>query len=237
MPVPKRLGALLAAATLAATATITPTASAATGDDAAVVNAWYTDFLGRSAELDPSSQYWEDRLAVQTPSDVVWALTHTAEFNNLGVENLYRRMLNRFPDPGARYWSDGVNSGRFPLEWVRQNIAASPEYVNKPADAGVTLVQRWYDEVFGIDSDRQARPGEIAYWNGRIAAVGYLDAFRELYYAYELVTLRVAENYRNLLGRFPDGRELNYWRPKEVESDINVAVLIAATPEYRSLAS
>ena len=48
--------------------------------------------------------------------------------------------------------------------------------------------------------------------------------------------LRITNTYQALLGRDPSPGEINYWYPKEVGADINVAVLIASTPEYADLA-
>ena len=207
-------------------------------EDRAVVGAWYEDFLGRSAADDPGSQYWVDRLGVQAPADVLWSLTHTREHTVRQVQDYYLYLLGRGLDPGAGYWVDGATAQRFPLEWVLQNVAASPEYVaGRPA---AQVVRNWYAVVFtrdlstfGEDTERTPGDGEIAYWSGRIVAVGHLAAFRELYYAPEVVAARVGSTYADLLGRSPSAGEVAYWSPKEVESDVNVTVLVGATPEYR----
>ena len=240
---PRRIGALLTTCALGALALIgAPAASAAPGDDAAVVNSWYTDFLGRPAYGDPGAQYWADRLEVQAPGDVAWAITHSREYNAQRLDDLYYYTLGRdiASDPGAQYWVRGVDEQRFPLEWVQQNVYASPEYAR--GKTREQLVRSWYAGVFtsdittfGEDSLRPPSRGEIGYWSGRIAAVGALAAYRELYYAPEVVAHRVAVHYGTLLGRAPSAGEVAYWAPKEVESDINVQVLIAATPEYRAL--
>lgn len=64
-------------------------------------------------------------------------------------------------------------------------------------------------------------------------AVGRLAALREMHYTPEAVTRRVPLTYDELLGRAPSRGEVAYWSPKEVESTINVEVLIGATDEYR----
>ena len=244
MSITRRLGALISAAAVSATALVgAPPASAAPGDDAAVVNSWYTDFLDRPAYGDPGAQVWVDRLGVQAPGDVVWAITHSREYNAARLDETYLYTLGRTAssDPGAAYWVRGVGEQRFPLEWVVQNVYASGEYTRGvPREQ---LVGNWYAGVFtyditsfGEDNDRYPSDGEVAYWSARIAAVGTLGAYRELYYAPEAVAHRVTDHYLDLLGRVPSAGEIAYWSPKEVESDINVQVLIAATGEYRSLA-
>ena len=238
MSVSKRLRALLSAAVVATTLLAAPPTSAAAGDDAAVVNSWYTDFLGRPAYGDPGAQYWVDRLGVQAPGDVLWSITHSREYNTEVIRSYYQRYLGRDLDRGANYWTEGTTAGRFPLEWVEQNILASPEFVR--GYDSTNLIYAWYYYVLGNESipgeDAEITPGAISYWKARVRAIGALGALREMYYTPEGVSIRIQGNYFRTLDRFPSDGEIAYWYPKEVESDINVAVLIASTPEYRSLA-
>ena len=237
MPITRRLGALISAAAVAATAlVVAPPASAAPGDDAAVVNAWYTDFLDRPAYGDVGAQGWLDRLGVQAPGDVLWSLAHTREYNAARLRADYLFYLGREPDAGSRYWLEGATAQAFPLEWAEQNILASPEYARS---YGADIVYGWYYNVLGIEAlPGEDRPtsGEVAYWNGRIRAVGRLGALRELWYSPEAVTGRIYGAYYFELDRDPSPGEIAYWAPREVESEINVRVLIGASPEYRSLA-
>lgn len=224
---------LATAATVAAIAAsalvAAPAASAAPGDNRAVVNAWYEDFLRRDAEVDPGSQYWVNSLdSGDNPGDVLWRITHSEEFNAYRVDLNYRMLLQRSPDPGARYWVDGVNAQRFPLEWARQNILASQEYLSGKNSSSV--VNSWYGWLLG----RSASAGEVSYWSGRINAVGPLGAVREIYYTNEAVTRSIAISHSYLLDRSPKAEEVSYWYPKEVENSVNVEVLIAAGSEYRS---
>ena len=234
----KVMAAVAATTMLAGAALACAPAATAAVNPATLVDSWYDNFLGRDA--DAGSQYWTDQLnAGARPSDLVWAITHTPEYNVQRLDELYLVTLGRTAssDPGAAYWIRGVNEQRFPLEWVQQNVFASPEYTQRTDRE--QLVRSWYAGVFayditsyGEDNDRQPSNGEISYWSARIAAVGALAAYRELYYAPEVVVHRITDHYRDLLIRDPSPGEIAYWYPKEVESDINVAVLIASTPEY-----
>lgn len=234
-PLRRIAAAAVTAALLAVPAVASaPAASAFTGDNAAVVNGWYEDFLGRTARTDLGANYWVQRLEVQAPGDVLWSITHSPEFNATQIDAYYQGYLGREPDPGADYWLDGVNSGAFPLEWVEQNILASEEFdrrVTRPRDrlSGSNLITAWYAAVLG----RPAQAGEGAYWGYRVEIVGRLGALRELWFTPEGVAARISANYA-LLEREPSLSEIDYWYFKEIESDINVAVLIASTPEYRS---
>jgi hypothetical protein len=150
------------------------------------------------------------------------------------VGQLYWKHLQRQPDPGAAYWVDGVAQGRFPLEWVNQNILASPEYaalwakVYKSTKSSVTA-NAW----IGTLLNRRASADETAYWGKRIDKVGRLGALRDLYYTDEAVYQRINGHYQELLGRPVDGNGYSYWYGLETKDDRAVQVQIAATPEYR----
>lgn len=212
-----------------ALAVLAPAAQAAPESED-ITTQWYVDFLERDPATlagDRGRAYWVTQIdAGLRPSDALWAITHSNEYHVNEVTDLYQGLLARTPDAGASYWVNGLNAGSFPLEWVAQNILASPEYAQLNEEGG--LVNAWYADIL----DRTAGAGEVAYWEGRLAAVGPLTTVREIYYASEAVEERIETHYENLLGRPADGGGLTYWYPREVESDINVQVLIASTPEY-----
>lgn len=224
----------LAAATLTVglmSAVVAPPAAAAP-TDRTVVNAWYRDFLDRDAAADPGSQYWVDRIAVSKPADALWAITHSREYTEKQVTSAYNDYLFRAPDGGAAYWVDGAVAGRFPVEWAQQNILASQEYSDRWSGSydRANIASGWYLNVLG----RSASTGDAAYWGARIDRVGRLTALREIWYSDEAVRKRINDHYRDLLRRDADFPGLGYWYGKEVESDVNVQVLLASTPEYRS---
>ncbi|MGQ7297618.1 DUF4214 domain-containing protein [Quadrisphaera sp. KR29] len=221
---------MAAAALVAGTTAAAPAVAAPT--DRTQVNAWYRDFLERDATADPGSQYWVDTIGRSNPADALWAITHSREYTEKQITSYYNDYLNRAPDPGASYWIDGAIAGRFPVEWAQQNILASQEFANTWSSSyGREFVARaWYLYVLS----RTPNDGEVAYWAGRIDRVGRLAALRELWYSGEAVRYRVNQHYKDLLRRDADIPGLNYWYGKEVESDINVQVLLAATPEYRT---
>lgn len=229
----RTIAAALASAALLATSALVaaPAATAAQGDDRAVVDGWYDDFLGRTA--DPGSQYWVDRLQVQAAGDVLWSITHSREYNEREIADYYNTYLFRAPDQGAQYWVNGTTAQRFPLEWTAQNILASDEFYRSwggtySGNAGP--VSGWYLFILG----RNASDGDEAHWGRRADRIGRLGALREIWYSDEAVRERINDHYSDLLSRNADFSGLSYWSPKERESDINVQVLLASTPEYRS---
>lgn len=228
--------------TAAAVATITltlsgalvtaPVASAATGlNSPKLVDEWYNEFLGRDA--DAGARYWSDQIDAGTkPSDVLWAITHSREYVVRDVTALYRQYLRRAPDAGASYWIEGATRQTFPVEWVEQNLLASQEYANKNQvqDRGEAFVAySWYGDVLGRYNSTS---GDQAYWAGRTAKIGRLGALREMWYSPEAVNIRVQGHYTDIFVRDADGNGLAYWYPKEIESDINVPVLLACSPEF-----
>lgn len=225
-----KLGRTLTAVAIVAGSLLGFTAPAAQAapTNRTVVNAWYDDFLGRDADADPGSTYWVSQLDRQAPGDVLWTITHSREYVEREVAAYYNDLLGRAPDRGASYWVEGVLAGRFPLEWVRQNILASQEYYDDWYIKAF-VVDDWYGDILGRFG---ASDGEAAYWLDRASRVGRLQAVREIYYSDEAVRYRINQHYR-LMYRDADIAGINYWYGKEVESDINVQVLIAASPEYR----
>lgn len=234
------LGGITATPATAATPNIKAPTAFSSENSAALVDSWYQDFLGRGAYGDPGAMYWVDRLKNQAPADVLWSITHSREYNTQIIRYYYKNYLVRDLDRGANYWIDGVTAQRFPLEWVEQNILSSPEFLRGYGGNSNGLIYAWYYGVLGNEGipneDPEITSGAINYWKNRVRAVGALGALREMYYTSEGVSGRINGNYYFTLDRFPSDGEIAYWYPKEVESDINVAVLLASTPEYaRSL--
>jgi len=230
---PRRLVATALAAVAALAVAPTAGAAAAPTTDQ-VVQEWYGDFLLREdPAADGGRAFWVGRLdRGERRSDVAWSLTQTREYALTTVGVAYNVYLGRGLDRGAESWVSGVAGGGMAVEWVEQNLLASDEYWAAVGRDRNALVRTWYADVLGRDASR----GEVTYWSGRVQQVGRLGALRELWYAQETVDLRVVLNYDYLLGRVPSAGEVAYWRPLERESDRNVQVLIASTPEYERVA-
>lgn len=230
----KILTAMAAAGALSSTLLVSAPAASAAGNDAATVGGWYQDFLGRDSSDDPGSRYWTDQLRERSEESVLRELTRTVEYNEGELDDYYGAYLGRSPDPGSAYWLNGTTSGAFPLEWAEQNVLGSREYqedyVTRPR-----LIFSWYSNVLGIESGegtREITSGEFYYWSNRVSQIGTLGTLREMWYTPEAVSMRISDHYSQLLGRLPSEGEIGYWFDKEVQSDINVQVLIGSSPEY-----
>ncbi len=227
-------------ATASAPATAPPSATAPTPtaalippalDRAAVVEAWYRQFLGRSAAADPGSRYWVDRLGSNFPRPVLAELLASPEHIGRRVSAAYDTYLGRQPDRGAAYWTDGVRQGRFPLEWVDQNVLGSSEFIvgaSSGSGTEVDVVQAWYEAILG----RRGGDGEVAYWGARFSDRTELQILREIWYTPEAVTRRIAQHYEVFLGRQASQQEIGYWYGAEVASDDAVRSAFATSGEY-----
>jgi len=196
--------------------------------DSTLAAAWYRDFLGRSA--DAGTGYWVQRLSSASREQVLAELLRTPEESRTQVGGYYARYLGRTPDAGAGYWTSGVEAGRFPLEWVEQNVLASDEYVAGHGGAGASsLVVSWYAAILGRSD---ATEGDVRYWQQRLRNGGALEAVRGIWYSSEAVSRRVSAHYRQLLGRSASRSEVQLWAPQEVASDIATQTGIASSAEY-----
>lgn len=159
-------------------------------------------------------------------------LLTTPEYVDGTVDDLYTSYLGREADGGADYWKDGVKAGRFPLEWVVQNVISSPELVERALVGGgdrSDLARVWYAVVLG----REGGDDEIGYWAGRLEeGRTELQVLREIWYTPEAVTSRIEEHYEYFLGRPGDAGGTGYWFGPEVASDDAVQIAFATSPEY-----
>lgn len=225
---------VLAAALLSAALGLTAAAPAsAAPSDRTVVDAWHHDFLQRGAN-DADLDRYTSFITTFGPVAAADDLTRTRAYAEHQVALVYGELLQRRPDAGASYWVDGVAEGRFPLEWVTQNVLASQEYADLWARAhGSRSPQVTANAWIMALLDRKATAGEEDYWGRRTTQVGRLGALRDLYYTPEGVRARIDRHYRELLGRPADGGGTSYWYGLETKDDRAVQVQIAASPEYR----
>ncbi len=221
------------AAAPAATAGVAPLAA---GPRTALVNAWYSNYLLRWAPEDPGSRYWVERLRTVPPAQVLTELLATDEYVTQQIAGYYDRYLGRAPDAGAQHWVRGVRGGSFPLEWVEQNVLASPEHVARAGEVGgpPAVVRDYYATIL---QRTELRSGEEGYWVGRLAGTSPLQVVREIWYSSEAVNRRVDQHYDSALGRGPSAGERGYWYGQEVASDITTSIRIASSPEAVAYAS
>jgi hypothetical protein len=210
-------------------------AASATNDQ--IVRFWYQTVLGRlDPASDPGRSYWVGMLDRGVPREyVLGSIVRSHEYAELEVGRYYNRFLYRAPDPGARYWIDQTADHDMAWEWVAQNILASPERQAR-AHRTSQYVNGLYLDVLGRFPG-PADSGAVGYWSNRYEQVGALTLVREIWYTDEAVRHRLNLNYQFQLGRDVDQAGLDYWVPRERQSDITVQVDLASTAEYADRAS
>ncbi|MFQ1001656.1 DUF4214 domain-containing protein [Modestobacter sp. SSW1-42] len=213
-------------------------AQAAPASNDQIVQSWYGDFLDRDDPAsDPGRSYWVGMLDRGVPRQfVLGSILRSYEYANLEVSSYYSDLLGRAPDSGAGYWIDQTANHDMAWEWVAQNVLASREFVNRYNYSGATgYIRNLYYPILGrFPTDADA--GGISYWVNRYNQVGALNVVRELWYTDEAVRNRLSDHYNHLLLRDVDYNGVNYWAPRERQSDITVQVELASTAEYADLA-
>ena len=212
-------------------------AQAATATNDQIVQSWYADFLGREDPAsDPGRSHWVGMLERGVARQyVLGSILRSQEYSSLEIGGYYRELLGRNPDPGAGYWIDQTVNHDMAWEWVAQNILASPERRGNYTGADGYIRYLYYPILGRLPGDYDARA--VNYWINRYNQVGALDVVRELWYTDEAVELRLSGHYDFLLLRELDQDGLDYWAPRERQSDISTQVELASTEEYAELAA
>lgn len=230
---------LLAVALAAAAVGLLPVlhaspAQAAQGSNDQIVQSWYADFLQRDdPAADPGRAYWVGQLNQNVSKQyVLGSIIRSNEYANVEISGYYNDLLGRAPDPGANYWIDQTAHHDMAFEWVKQNILASQEFINRYAYGDATsYVRTLYVDILGrYPGDADA--GGVNYWVNRYYQVGALNLVREIWYTDEAVRHRLNDNYNYLLLHGADAGGVNYWSPLERQSDITLQVELASTQEY-----
>ncbi len=235
-----RRAPLLTALTAVALAVGAAPAVAATPGSAndRLVAKWYADFLGRADDEGHTASgraYWVDQLdSGQDPRRILDSILSSAEFADDTVDRYYEVYLGRDADEdfGANFWKSGIRADMEP-EWVEQNVLASSEFERRTGDR---RIEQWYRAILGRTGSNVVNAGERDYWQGRAAAVGSLNAVREIWYSAEGVERRIRDAYADLLGRTGtqvSGGEIDYWYDQAFDSRLGLRVEIALSPGYR----
>ena len=70
------------------------------------------------------------------------------------VDEIYRHMLERAPDPGSARWVDGLSNGTMTVRDVVRDVAKSPEHLQRfGSDARDQAVGTLYRHILGRQPD------------------------------------------------------------------------------------
>jgi len=162
-------------------------------------------------------------------------LALSAEWAGVRVDELYRVVLGREPEPGGRaHWLAQLAGGRT-LESVAAAFHGSDERFARVGGTHAGYVDALYRDVLGREPD----------WDGRAAWVARLDAGTPrtqvavaFYGSVESRRQRVADLYREVLGRAPDPGGRDFWVDRlPVLGDVALASHLAASDELHRRAT
>ena len=216
----------------AATSVTTPRPAGARSNakDQAFVESLSLDFLdrpGTSTEIADAM----GRLAVGADrSTIVEGYAGSEEWVSALIGRFYESTLGRAPDPGGlRYWIDQIRGGMTPAA-VASRFYASQEYYNRSGGTPDAWVRDLYEEILLRAPDA----GGLSHWAGKASAgVSRTTIADDFYGSLESRNTRVTGLYDALLGRQPDPGGLRHWAERLTNGrDIELAVLLASSPEY-----
>ena len=211
-----------------AMAPLSPVAVASTPDVNLQVANIYLAFKRRQ----PSDREWGLGALLMNhagPGALIDKLSLSEEWLGPFVDDIYRRALNREPDPtGRAYWISQLQTG-LTTKQILDPILDSAEFQASTAANNAEVVARMYRQILERDVD----PEGAAYWNARIAAVGAKPVAAALFDSPENRRRQVSAFYQLLLCRDADEAGLNYWADRVGQGrDMAMAKAIATTPEF-----
>jgi hypothetical protein len=203
----------------------------------AFVSQVYLDVLNRPVDSGALA-FWSGALGNNVPRGaVIAAITNSAEFRTVEVQDLYNDFLQRPADPVAlKSFSDYLTSGGTAAQ-VAAILAGSPEYFHKSGGAvNAGFMAALFSDALGRDITPDAlSAGTQALASGmppkQMAAAVFGSA--------EYKQAEVSQLYRHLLRRPADAAGLQFFANALAGGFRlqDVIAALAASPEYLSLAS
>jgi len=163
------------------------------------------------------------------PLALTTRLALSAEWAGVRIDDLYRRILGRAPEPGGQsYWLAQLAGGRT-LESVAAAFYGSDEYyglVGRSADA---YVDSLYRRLLGREPD----PGGRGAWIERLRqGASRTEMAISFYGSVESRRQRVDRLYDEVLDRAPDAAGRDFWVERlPVLGDVALASSLAASDE------
>jgi hypothetical protein len=162
---------------------------------------------------------------------VATLFTHSVEFFQNVLKNLYQQDLGRTPDqPGLNFWLQAMQNGMTD-EHIEASFLGSPEYIANHGGTGSAWVQGMYHDLLGRSPDQAG----LKFWDNALANGAQPQAVALGFAASpEREGQRVAKDYLAYLGRPASASEINYWVgqfAQGVRNETLVANFVSA-PEY-----
>lgn len=191
-------------------------------------------FLGRAATMGELPG-----LAHVVHRDGSAALTRrlalSPEWAGVRIDELYRSILGREPDPGGQaYWLDQLRRGRT-LEAVAAGFYGSDEYYARAGGADGPFVDSLYRRLLEREPDAGGRQQWLDQLARGVTRTQVADAF---YGSVESRRQRVDGLYQEVLGRAPDAGGRAFWVERlPALGDVALASHLAASDELHRRAT
>ena len=197
------------------------------------VRALSVDFLDRPATDDEVARHAGAMARGESRASVVDAYASSDEWVSALVTGFYESTLERQPDAdGLRHWIDAIADGMTPAE-VASHFYGSAEYFAASGDS-----EAWVRDLYLEIVQREPDADGLAHWAGQADDGVALSTIASTFYASaESRQTRVVGLYDALLDRTPDPGGLAHWAERLLDGrDIELAVVLAVSPEYHQLA-
>lgn len=191
-------------------------------------------FLGRSAS-DAEAADLAHIVHVAGPTGLTARLALSPEWAGVRIDDLYRRILGRAPEPGGQaYWLDQLARGRT-LEAVAAGFYGSDEYHRLVGRTAGSYVDSLYERLL----ERAADPDGRAQWLDQLQrGVTRTQVAEAFYGSVESRRQRVDALYLEVLGRAPDAAGRTFWVERLTAlGDVALASHLAASDELHRRAT
>jgi hypothetical protein len=140
---------------------------------------------------------------------VVQAIENSPEYRIVEVQDQYKSLLHRSPDPvGLKAWTDFLAGGGT-NEQLEAQILGSPEFFTRSGGSNATFVAAVYKDVLGRGTD----PVGEQVWGQALAtgATSRTQVAQGILSSLEGITREVKHLYNRLLYRAPEPEGLSIW--------------------------
>ncbi len=191
-------------------------------------------FLGRAATAAEAAELTHV-VHHAGPAALTVRLALSPEWAGVRIDDLYRRILGRAPEPGGQaYWLDQLARGRT-LESVAAGFYGSDEYYGIVGRRDDAFVDSLYARLLQREPDPAGRAGWLDHLRRGASRTTVADAF---YRSVESRRQRVDALYLEVLGRPPDADGRAFWVERLPRlGDVALAAHLAASDELHRRAT
>ncbi len=174
----------------------------------AFVKSVYQDVLGRQPGNAEIGSWGKALMGGMASGHVAGGFVGSDEFRLLKIDEAYRSVLGREPEPAGRLgWLNGIRAGTLTPDDVSRVFMSTDEYFLRSGGTMESYVAAVYERIL----KRTAASNEIAYWAELAHAHGRGTIVNLIWFSTETARARVADMYNVYLGRPASWDELVGW--------------------------